>query len=120
MATMNRADTIIAPATASGEAGIAIVRISGADSLSALLRFFKPSVKHPKLDSHRLYHGFLRDRSENVVDEVMAVYMAAPHTYTREDVVEIQLNQATKGFINAPCCKSEQYRKYRNNNHQIR
>ncbi|WP_321367804.1 tRNA uridine-5-carboxymethylaminomethyl(34) synthesis GTPase MnmE [uncultured Desulfuromusa sp.] len=87
---MNRADTIIAPATASGEAGIAIVRISGADSLSALLRFFKPSVKHPKLDSHRLYHGFLRDRSENVVDEVMAVYMAAPHTYTREDVVEIQ------------------------------
>lgn len=87
---MNRADTIIAPATAPGEAGIAIIRMSGADSLSALSRFFKPSNRALSLDSHRLYHGLLRDISGNVLDEVMAVYMAAPQTYTREDVVEIQ------------------------------
>lgn len=87
---MNRFDTIIAPATATGEAGIAIIRISGADALSALLRYFTPTGNHPELETHRLYHGFLTDRSDSIVDEVMAVYMAAPHTYTRDDVVEIQ------------------------------
>ena len=87
---MNSTDTIIAPATAPGEGGIAIVRISGADALSALLRYFKPSAAPTVLESHHLYHGILRDSSADMVDEVMAVYMAAPHTYTREDVVEIQ------------------------------
>ncbi|SEA36253.1 tRNA modification GTPase trmE [Desulfuromusa kysingii] len=87
---MNTSDTIIAPATGSGDAGIAIIRISGADSLSALFRFFTPTGRQTELQSHRLYHGLLRNDSDFVVDEVMAVYMAAPHTYTREDVVEIQ------------------------------
>ncbi len=86
---MNISDTIIAPATAPGDAGISIIRISGADSLSALLRYFIPSTKQLELDSHHLYHGFLRDTSGSIIDEVMAVYMGAPHTYTRDDVVEI-------------------------------
>ncbi len=87
---MNRFDTIIAPATAPGEAGIAIIRISGADALSALLRYFTPSAHHSELQSHRLYHGFVRDETNQPIDEIMAVYMAAPHTYTRDDIVEIQ------------------------------
>ena len=87
---MNRFETIVAPATAPGEAGIAIIRISGADALSALLRYFTASGLHPELQSHRLYHGLLKDECESIIDEVMAVYMAAPHTYTRDDVVEIQ------------------------------
>ena len=87
---MNTTDTIIAPATAPGEGGIAIVRISGADALSALLCYFKPSAVPAALESHHLYHGILKDCSGGLVDEVMAVYMSAPHTYTREDVVEIQ------------------------------
>ncbi len=87
---MNTSDTIIAPATAPGVGGIAIVRISGADALSALLSYFRPSAAPATLESHRLYYGALRDRSGCLVDEVMAVYMAAPHTYTRDDVVEIQ------------------------------
>lgn len=86
---MNTTDTIIAPATAPGDGGIAIVRISGADAKSALLHYFKPSTKIKNLESHRLYHGSLRDSDDCPVDEVMAVYMSAPHTYTRDDVVEI-------------------------------
>lgn len=87
---MNTTDTIIAPATPPGEGGIAIVRISGAAALSALLCYFRPSAAPATLESHRLYHGALRDVSGSLIDEVMAVYMAAPHTYTRDDVVEIQ------------------------------
>lgn len=87
---MNTTDTIIAPATPPGEGGIAIVRISGVDAKSALLHYFRPSSKVKELESHHLYHGTLRDSSGAIIDEVMAVYMAAPHTYTCGDVVEIQ------------------------------
>lgn len=86
---MNTSDTIIAPATAPGDGGIAVVRISGTDALPALLRYFNPSAKISELESHHLYYGKLRDQSDCLIDEVMAVYMAAPHTYTRDDVVEI-------------------------------
>ncbi|MDA3904302.1 MAG: tRNA uridine-5-carboxymethylaminomethyl(34) synthesis GTPase MnmE [Desulfuromusa sp.] len=99
---MNTTDTIIAPATAPGEGGIAIVRISGADAQAALLHYFQPSAKVTELESHHLYHGTLRDNTGCVIDEVMAVYMAAPHTYTRDDVVEIQCHgsqQVVKSII---------------------
>ncbi len=82
-------DTIIAPATAVGEGGIAVVRISGPQSLSALQFFFRPSAQVLTYRSHQLYHGILIDQQKQHIDEVMAVYMAAPHTYTRDDVVEI-------------------------------
>ncbi|MCD6581316.1 MAG: tRNA uridine-5-carboxymethylaminomethyl(34) synthesis GTPase MnmE [Desulfuromusa sp.] len=100
---MNTTDTIIAPATAPGDGGIAIVRISGDDALAALLCYFRPSSGALELDSHRLYHGRLIDQSDSLVDEVMAVYMAAPHTYTRDDVVEIQCHgsqQVVKSILN--------------------
>lgn len=101
---MNTKDTIIAPATPSGEGSVAIIRISGCDSYTVLLRYFKPTLKiSGNLDSHRLYHGFIRDNSSNPIDEVMAVYMAAPNTYTRDDVVEIQCHgsrQVVKSILN--------------------
>ena len=100
---MNTTDTIIAPATAPGEGGIAIVRISGADSLSALKHYFIPSSKSAEFNTHQLYHGSLVDQKGQVVDEVMAVFMAAPNTYTRDDVVEIQCHgsqQVVKSILN--------------------
>ncbi|MCK5782891.1 MAG: tRNA uridine-5-carboxymethylaminomethyl(34) synthesis GTPase MnmE [Desulfobacterales bacterium] len=87
---MNTSDTIIAPATPPGEGGVAIVRISGTDALSALMGYFKPTTTSLPLKSHHLYHGFLEDQDGGIIDEVMAVYMAAPRTYTCDDVVEIQ------------------------------
>ncbi len=100
---MNTTDTIIAPATASGDGGIAIVRISGADARSALSAHFKTSSNRLELESHRLYHGYLLDFDGTPIDEVMAVYMAAPHTYTRDDVVEIHCHgsqQVVKSILN--------------------
>ncbi len=95
-------DTIIAPATAIGDGGIAVVRISGPQSLSALKKYFLPTSLTNNFRSHQLYHGILTDHLGQHIDEVMAVYMAAPHTYTRDDVVEIHChgsNQVVKTII---------------------
>ena len=82
-----RQDTIAAQATAAGEGGVAIVRLSGADSEAILSRVFRPLSAQP-LENRRLTLGRLVD-GETVLDEAMAVLMRAPHSYTREDVAEI-------------------------------
>lgn len=87
---MNTNDTIIAPATAPGDGGIAIVRISGPLAYEGLRAFFHPTATIDKFVSHHLYHGLLKGEDGGLIDEVMAVFMAAPRTYTRDDVVEIQ------------------------------
>lgn len=82
--------TIAAIATPPGPGGIGIVRVSGSRALPILQALFKPGQPVPRLQSHRLYHGWLVDPATNKgIDEILAVYMRAPSTYTREDVVEI-------------------------------
>lgn len=83
--------TIAAIATAPGQGGIGIVRLSGTEAEPILMRLFRPARQTAKLQSHRLTYGHLID-GETVVDECMAVLMRAPHSYTREDVVEFQLH----------------------------
>ncbi len=81
--------TIIAPATPPGEGGVGIIRLSGLLAEPALLRFFYPSRRPTALASHRLYYGHLRSETGDLVDEVMAVVMRTPNSFTREDVAEI-------------------------------
>ena len=80
-------DTIAAQATAAGEGGVAIVRLSGAKSEQILSHIFRPKNDRP-LENRRLTFGLIVD-GEDVVDEAMAVLMRAPMSYTREDVAEI-------------------------------
>ncbi len=80
-------DTITAIATAYGEGGIGIVRISGGKAKEILDRIFVPANGRP-VEARRFTYGSVKDGDETI-DEVMAVYMNAPYTYTREDVVEI-------------------------------
>ena len=87
-------DTIAAIATPPGEGGIGTIRISGARAAEILAGLFVPaSGKTPaveEIESHRLVFGFVRDpETGERVDEVLAVLMRSPHSYTREDVVEI-------------------------------
>ncbi len=78
-------DTIAAISTALGESGIGIVRLSGPDALAIARKVFT----HP-LSNRRLVYGHITDpETEEVVDEVLVAFMEAPHTYTREDIVEI-------------------------------
>ena len=85
-------DTIAAIATAPGNGGIGIVRISGPDAERILEQVFI-SAGGPKetTESHRMVYGSLMDGAETV-DECMAVLMRAPRSYTKEDVAEIQLH----------------------------
>ncbi len=82
-------DTIAAIATAPGEAGIGIVRISGAEALPILQNIFRPAAPAWQPESHRMVYGSLVDEQGEPLDEVMAVWFKAPRSYTREDVVEI-------------------------------
>ena len=82
-------DTIAAIATAQGTGGIAIVRISGPGAGTILKSVFVPAVRREHFESHRLMYGWVKDACAETVDEVMAVWMQAPRTYTREDVAEI-------------------------------
>lgn len=89
MAVPQKTETIAAVATPPGIGGIGIIRISGPDALSILSRLFYPHGKHTSFQSHKLYYGTVRTGSGRILDEVLAVYMRAPATYTREDVVEL-------------------------------
>ena len=81
-------ETIAAIATAPGEGGIGIVRISGNESLQILKKTFDNA---DRLSPNHLTYGHIVDNSTGeTIDEVMAVYMKAPHSYTAEDVCEIQ------------------------------
>jgi len=82
--------TIAAIATPPGPGGIGIVRISGPNALPILRTLFTPRRPASWPQSHRLALGWIPPPgSDQPLDEVMAVFMAAPHSYTREDVVEI-------------------------------
>jgi len=85
-------DTIAALATPPGDGGIAVIRLSGPESLDILRSIFRPGgmEEAPQFLPRMLYHGHIIDpESENKVDEVLAVFMKSPASYTGEDVVEI-------------------------------
>lgn len=94
MTTLRLDDTIAAIATPPGEGALAVVRISGPDSLSILAQLFRPTRRVAggvaRLKPWRLYHGHAIDsRTGTVADEVVVASMRAPHSYTRQDMVEI-------------------------------
>jgi tRNA modification GTPase len=85
-------DTIAAIATARGEAGIGIVRVSGPLALPLAADLFRSprTVSPTQLPTHTLTYGHVVDTtaSDDVVDEVLLGVMHAPRTYTGEDIVE--------------------------------
>jgi tRNA modification GTPase len=82
-------DTIAAISTPPGEAGIGIVRLSGPEAQTIARRLFRPRRPRDTWQSHHLYLGHILNSQGEVLDEVLLTLMQAPHTYTREDVVEI-------------------------------
>jgi tRNA modification GTPase len=89
MTSTNAAETIAAISTPLGEAGIGIVRLSGPLACTIARRLFRPHKPRPQWQSHRLSLGHIVDPKGEIIDEVLLAFMRAPHTYTREDVVEI-------------------------------
>ena len=85
-------DTISAIATALGEGAVGIVRISGPNSLvlAEQMFFTKDGNTLSMYESRRMVYGHVEDETGNTVDEALCVFMPGPHSYTGEDVVEIQ------------------------------
>jgi tRNA modification GTPase len=80
-------DTIVALATASGIGALAVIRLSGPDSIKIVKGLF-PSKDLSKQATHTLHVGMLKN-GEEVLDHVVVSIYRAPKSYTGEDVVEI-------------------------------
>ena len=91
----NISDTIAAISTAPGEGGIAIIRVSGPQSLSIADKIFKCSPPLPSgRKSPAVVYGHII--SEGItIDESLLLIMRAPRSYTREDVVEFHCHGGT-------------------------
>ena len=89
-------DTIVAAATPLGVGGVGIVRLSGGEALAIVDGMFRPAAggSLAGAESHRMLHGWI-ERGGVTVDEVLAVAMRAPRSYTREDVVEVHCHGGT-------------------------
>jgi tRNA modification GTPase len=84
-------DTITAVATPPGTGAIALIRVSGENSLRIALKIFKlksGKLTKQNIKSHHLYFGNIY-YNEQVIDEVLLSYFKSPHSYTGEDIVEI-------------------------------
>jgi len=85
-------DTIAAIATALGEGGIGIVRVSGPRAIEIVDKVFTSAKGNTlaSLPGYRLIYGTISDpRQEKVIDEVLVSVMRSPHSFTAEDVVEV-------------------------------
>lgn len=90
-------DTIAAIATAMTNAGIGIIRISGTEAVyiaDQMIRLKGKKKKISECGTHTIHYGFVMD-GERIVDEVMAVIMKAPRSYTKEDTIEIDCHGGT-------------------------
>ncbi len=88
-------DTIAAISTAWGEAGIAIIRLSGPDARSMADKVFKGVKPLSQTPPRYMRNGYIIDRSGEPLDKVLAVWFEGPKSYTGEDVVEIQCHGGT-------------------------
>ncbi|MFH0730838.1 MAG: tRNA uridine-5-carboxymethylaminomethyl(34) synthesis GTPase MnmE [Pseudomonadota bacterium] len=106
-----KADTIAAIATPVGTGGIGIVRISGPNAHAIAEKIFlkrkrssfssyeASTMMHGTFEKRMIYFGNVIDPAKKTaVDEVLLVVMSAPHSYTCEDVVEIQAHASTAGL----------------------
>ena len=84
---MTGADTIVAVATPPGVGGIGVVRLSGPQALPIAQRLTGRDALHPR-KAH--YGGFLDPVSGEALDDGLTLFFPGPHSYTGEDVVELQ------------------------------
>ena len=82
-------ETIAAIATPRGAGGVGVIRISGPEARNVLAAVFRPSASIADFRPWVLHHGVVLD-DDGPLDDVLAVFMPGPRTFTGEDVAEIQ------------------------------
>lgn len=89
-------DTIAAISTPYGTGGIGIIRMSGEKAFSIVEKLFRGKKSFKEIKTHTVNFGrIINPETGDVVDEVLLIKMAMPHTFTREDVVEINCHGGT-------------------------
>jgi len=83
-------DTIFALSSAPGKSGVAVIRISGND----LASLFKRIINKQEFESRHAYFTNFRDDNGNLIDQCIAIFFAAPNSFTGEDVIEIHSHGA--------------------------
>ncbi len=83
-------DTIFALSSATGKSGVAVIRISGRSLYSDFLKIISKDSAEPR----RAYFAKMRDTNNDLIDEIIAIYFAAPNSFTGEDIIEIHSHGA--------------------------
>lgn len=91
-------DTIFALSSGSLPAGVAVLRISGPAAFPALMQLTRGTQPPPRKAALRK----ILDREEQLIDEALVLTFPAPHSFTGEDVVELQLH-GSRAVVNAVC-----------------
>ncbi|MBO9640962.1 MAG: tRNA uridine-5-carboxymethylaminomethyl(34) synthesis GTPase MnmE, partial [Siphonobacter aquaeclarae] len=93
---MAQNQTICALATPPGVGAIGVIRVSGPETFPIVQKLFrgKNLAEQP---GHTIHFGTIRDEHNEIVDEVLVSVFKAPHSYTKEDSVEISCHAS--GFI---------------------
>ncbi|MEQ9467945.1 MAG: tRNA uridine-5-carboxymethylaminomethyl(34) synthesis GTPase MnmE [Ekhidna sp.] len=81
-------DTIVALATPPGQGAIGIIRVSGSNTIPIVNELFR-GKDLTKVASHTIHLGTIRDDENKIIDEVLVSVFKGPHSYTKEDVIEI-------------------------------
>jgi len=105
-------DTICAVATAMSDSGIGVIRVSGKDAVAICDKIYRSAKMEQTLKEHApntIKYGYVCD-DEKIIDEVMISFMKAPHSFTREDVIEINshggvliMNQIIELLLKSGC-----------------
>ncbi|WP_315081800.1 tRNA uridine-5-carboxymethylaminomethyl(34) synthesis GTPase MnmE [uncultured Clostridium sp.] len=89
---MREFDTICGIATPIGEGGVSIIRISGSKALDIISKIFvsKNNIDLKQMKTYTMRYGHIIEfESKDVIDEVIISYMKGPHSYTTDDIIEI-------------------------------
>lgn len=78
-------ETIFALSSGHGKSGIAVIRISG----DKLYNLFLQITNRKSADARHAYFANMRDQDGYIIDQVIAIYFAAPHSFTGTDIIEI-------------------------------
>ena len=87
---MNNHDTIFALSSGHGKAGVAVIRISG----NNLSRTFAQFIKKSEFQNRQAYFCNLTDSTDELIDQCLAIYFSAPHSFTGQDVIELHTHGA--------------------------
>lgn len=87
---MNNNDTIFALSSGHGKSGVAVIRISGENLGDIFARFVNKTDGKPR----HAYFTNLRDNAGELIDQCLAIYFPAPHSFTGEDVIELHTHGA--------------------------